>query len=229
MHILQDAFCIVCRSNAKQLLHFLIPESWQVIGLYIVSENCFFYLVTQDDMQTVGHFIRFRTDHAGVYVVDRFYKRIKWDGFKFWKQRGHFFINWCPKVWVSAEDIFVKAGLAFVKSHHIDLGCGSMPEILIDILLEDCMTALVNGGEYRRNRIVGIIVVCYADIAGAERCRKGMHTLGNCAAVKGKTDIRKQQLLDLFLSIRVKGLLQGRQIRFGSCLDFGKQRKKSFF
>ena len=62
-----------------------------------------------------------------------------------------------------------------------------------------------------------------------KRRRKGMHTLGNRAAVKGKADIRKQQLLYLFLSIRVKGLLQGRQIRFGSCLDFGKQRKKSLF
>ena len=180
-------------------------------------------------MQTVGYFIRFCTDHAGVYVVDRFYKRIKWNRFKFRKQLGHFFINGCPKVWVPAEDIFVKAGLAFVKSHHIDLGCGSVPEILIDILLKDCMTALVNGGEHRRNRIVGIIVVCYADITGAKRRRKGMHTLGNRAAVKGKADIRKQQLLYLFLSIRVKGLLQGRQIRFGSCLDFGKQRKKSLF
>ena len=146
-------------------------------------------------MQTVGYFIRFCTNHAGVYVVDRFYKRIKWNRFKFRKQLGHFFINGCPKVRVPAEDIFVKAGLAFVKSHHIDLGCGSVPEILIDILLKDCMTALVNGGEHRRNRIVGIIVVCYADIAGAKRRRKGMHTLGNRAAVKGKADIRKQQLL----------------------------------
>ncbi len=113
MHILQDAFCIVCRSNAKQLLHFLIPESWQVIGLYIVSENCFFYLVTQDDMQTVGHFIRFRTDHAGVYVVDRFYKRIKWDGFKFWKQRGHFFRKLVSKSVGFCRGYFRKSGTGF--------------------------------------------------------------------------------------------------------------------
>ena len=46
VHILQDAFCIIGRGAAKEGLHVLVPELWQVMDLDAAINQALLQLVS---------------------------------------------------------------------------------------------------------------------------------------------------------------------------------------
>ena len=102
VNILQDSFRIICRTNANQLLHFIIPHLRQFFRFHTLTENCLFQLISQNNMQAVSHLICHGTNVTGYHMIDFSVKVFQADFFKFRQILSQFFINRFPEIYISA-------------------------------------------------------------------------------------------------------------------------------
>ncbi len=93
MHILQNALRIVGRTDAKQLFHFIILKLRQRVCGGMVTENCLFHFIAQDNVKAVGHLVRFRPYEAGTDIIDRPAENIKGNGLKLRKKFSQLSVN----------------------------------------------------------------------------------------------------------------------------------------
>ena len=71
MHILQGAFGIILRTNAQILLHLRVPGFRKIIDTEITGKKRLLQFITDNNMQIVGHLIRFDANQGGANCVDR--------------------------------------------------------------------------------------------------------------------------------------------------------------
>ena len=190
----------------------------------MVAEDCLFDLITDDDVEWISHFVGIRADEAVFDMIDFTDKIIQGDSFQFRKQFLYLRIDREPEIAVASKHIFKEAGLALVNTHERAVVGLCVLQRGIDILLKDAMTTLVDGREHGTEWIIRPEVVCYTHIMfGKSECKR-MLTFSNGTGFQRKTDVGKQQLLDLFLRIRVIVSFKKTAIRLRRSQDLIEQR-----
>ena len=98
-------------------------------------------------METVRHFVCIDADQAVPYMIDLLIEIIQRNFLKGRKEFAKPVINGNPEILVSSQNIFVEAGLALMKAHITAASGDSIVIFRIDVLLENAVPALVDGGE----------------------------------------------------------------------------------
>ena len=209
MHILKDPFRIISRTDAEQGFHFIIPESRKLIGGNLIPEDRFFHFVPEDDMQAVGYLIGLGADIAGMYVVNGPAEGIKGNFLKLRQKSAQFSVNRNPEGRPASQDVFIKTGLAFMQAHQVYRLCCGIRERGINVLLKDSVSAFMDGTEDGGYGVRLMIMIRHPDISAAQGCGEWMRTLCRSSGIEVKPDIRKKQILHLFLGIDVVCPFQG--------------------
>ena len=69
MHVLQAAIGeVAARIDIEQRCHRRIPARGNVFGVDMAFDQIAFDLVSQDDVQWIGQFVRFNTDESGLHA-----------------------------------------------------------------------------------------------------------------------------------------------------------------
>ena len=154
-------------------------------------------------MQAVGYLIGLGADIAGMYVVNGPAEGIKGNFLKLRQKSAQFSVNGNPEGRPASQDVFIKTGLAFMQAHQVYRLCCGIRERGINVLLKDSVSAFMDGTEDRGYGVRLMIMIRNPDISAAQGCGEWMRTLCRSSGIEVKPDIRKKQILHLFLGIDV--------------------------
>ena len=69
-----------------------------------------FHFVAQDNVETVGHFVRIYADKAVLHMVDFPVEIFQRNLLKRWQQFAQLIVNGNPEILISAQNVFIKPG-----------------------------------------------------------------------------------------------------------------------